>query len=173
MSVEEITSKSEVHNLKHRWVLWYHKVDTEDWTIGSYRQLIVMETIEDYYKMSNLISNDIKDISAGMFFLMKEGVQPLWEDPSNKNGGYWSFRVLKKHGTEIWQDLTALLMGQTLTYDPFQIDYINGISFSPKISNAIFRIWINNARHSNIKKIITNTIPLLDTSSAIWKRYKK
>ena len=169
MSEEEVTT----YILKHRWVLWYHKVDGEDWTIASYKKLIVMESIEDYYKMSNLICNDIKDISAGMFFLMKEGIEPLWEDPANKKGGYWSFRVLKKHGTEIWQNLSGAMMGQTLTQEPSQMEYINGISFSPKISNAIFRIWINNARHSNIKKVIKNTIPLLDTSAAIWKRYKR
>lgn len=153
--------------IKDRWVLWFHKVDDEDWTIDSYKQLLVIEDVQDYYKMANSIS----DISAGMFFLMKEGIKPLWEDPANKKGGFWSFRVPKSRSTQIWLDISAATIGQTLTKNPDQMKYINGVSFSPKISKAIFRIWINDARQNMIKNVIANNIDFLDTSEALWKRY--
>jgi len=27
---------------------------------------------------------------------MKEGIEPIWENKENINGGYWSFKVSKK-----------------------------------------------------------------------------
>lgn len=160
----------EHYPLQDRWVLWNHKVDSDDWTINGYKKLLVLESLEDYYKMLN----SVEDISAGMFFLMKEGIEPLWEDPANIKGGFWSFRVSKNKSKEIWANISAALVGQTLTQDPSQMQYVNGISFSPKISKAIFRIWINDSKKNNIKKMISNDMdPNIDTSDALWKRYKK
>jgi len=164
--MSETTSTTE-YPLAHRWVLWFHKVDEDDWSIDSYKKLLVLETLEDYYKMVNSVT----DISAGMFFLMKEGIMPMWEDPANKKGGFWSFRVPKSKSTKIWGDISAAAVGQTLTLDPKQMEYINGISFSPKISKAIFRIWVNDSRQNKIKKMVRNEIDFLDTAEAMWKRY--
>ena len=155
------------YQLNNRWVLWYHKVDNDKWDLDSYERWMVINNLSDYYAMLN----SIKDISAGMFFLMKEDITPLWEDPANKKGGYWSFRVAKSQSNSIWKDLSAVVIGDTLTVHPDQMEFINGISFSPKISNAIFRIWISDARNKDIKKVISNQITNLDTSEAIFKRY--
>ena len=152
--------------LEDKWVLWYHRVDDEDWSLKSYQKLTTLSTIEDFYKMAN----SIKNISAGMFFIMKEGITPLWEDERNVKGGYWSYKVNKSLCNKVWFELTASLIGKTLTADINHYKYINGISFSPKINNCIFKIWNNDKRISD-NYIISNSIQNLNIKDAYYKSY--
>ncbi len=152
--------------LSERWVLWYHSVANNEWNLESYQKLFVLSSVKCYYQMINTIPN----ISAGMFFLMRDGVSPLWEDPLNIAGGYWSCKVHKSNCNLVWKDLCAALIGNHLTKKSENMSLINGISFSPKISNCIFRIWNNNKRYNN-KKLIINNIKHLKIDESLYKSY--
>ena len=58
-----------------------------------------------------------------MLFLMKDGIAPTWEDPKNKNGGYFSYKVSNKNVKETWRDLSFLLMGNSISKDIFSIRF--------------------------------------------------
>ena len=163
----EIQCEDPVYPLSSKWVLWYHAVDDPNWTLEGYTKLPAISTLEEYHGMMN----SLPDISAGMFFLMKEGIPPLWEDPANKKGGYWSFRIQKLDCNTVWSELTAALIGESLTTRPAYMSYINGVSFSPKITNAIVRIWLSDNRKNNIKTMIVDDIPGLSISDAQFNRY--
>ena len=36
-------------------------------------------------------------------FLMKDNINPLWEDDNNKNGGCFSFKVFNKDIETVWK----------------------------------------------------------------------
>jgi hypothetical protein len=74
-----------------------------------------------------------------MFFFMKNGIHPVYEDEKNKNGGYWSFRITKKDSFELWEKIIFYLTIDKITNQ--NNDLINGFSVSPKINNCIFKIW--------------------------------
>lgn len=148
-----------------QWVLWWHSVTDEDWTLASFKKLAVIDSIKAYWEMVNTI----EDITAGMFYLMREGVAPMWEDPHNVDGGYWSFRVQKSHANSIWKDLVAVLVGESLTVDHEDMAYMNGISFSPKLSNAIFRIWLSDASKNGIQ--IIDEVEGINMKEAKFGRY--
>ena len=80
--MEENTKVLE-HSLKHKWVLWFHKVDDENWKEESYIKVYDIETYEDIL----FVIQEIPNITSGMFFLMKRGIFPTYEDPENQNGG--------------------------------------------------------------------------------------
>ena len=76
-----------------------------------------------------------------MFFLMKDGINPIFEDKQNINGGYWSLRITKKEATDIWNKILYYMCVDSITTDDKYEDKINGLSVSPKINNCIFKIW--------------------------------
>ncbi len=123
--------------LKNKWVLWFHKVDDDDWSENSYMKVYDIETYEDVM----FIFREIPNITSGMFFIMKKGIFPKFEDPQNQNGGYWSLRITKKDSFDTWQKLLYYLCVDRLTKDERHADLINGITISPKINNCIFKIW--------------------------------
>jgi hypothetical protein len=127
-------------NLKNKWILWFHKVNDNNWTLESY---IKVFELTSYYDIL-FILKELENITSGMFFLMKEGVIPIFEDESNLNGGYWSLRITKKDSFEYWKKIFYYLCVENITIDEKYENFINGVSISPKINNCIFKIWNSN-----------------------------
>jgi hypothetical protein len=127
-------------DLKTKWVLWFHKVNDNNWNINSYERVLEINT---YYDILFIIK-EMDNITAGMFFLMKDGIIPVFEDENNVNGGYWSMRINKKDSYESWKKIIYYLCVDNLTLSDKYEEKINGISISPKINNCIFKIWTSD-----------------------------
>ena len=65
-----------------------------------------------------------------MLFLMRDGIQPMWEDPKNSKGGCFSFKVTTKVVPQVWKKLSYITVGETLTNDTRLLQVINGITIS-------------------------------------------
>jgi translation initiation factor 4E len=128
---------SDNFDLKSKWVLWFHKVNDNNWSIESYSKIFEINTYFDIL----FVVKEIENITSGMFFLMKEGISPIFEDTNNINGGYWSMRITKKDAFTFWEKIIYNLCLETITNND---SLINGISVSPKINNCIFKIWNSN-----------------------------
>jgi hypothetical protein len=153
-------------NLSNKWTLWYHHINDEDWSENSYTKIKELETLNDYLEIKKYLDN----VSAGMFFLMRENIFPRWEDINNIDGGYWSYRILKKDAKNLWYDSIAYLIGNTLTNDLEYMNDINGMSISPKINNCIIKIW--NKDFNNIKKYKFNTNIITLLGESIYKKHQ-
>jgi hypothetical protein len=156
------------------YVLWFHDVTEKSWEADSYTNLCqdlpgnAIKSVKQLWGIYKTLHNNF---TAGMFFLMREGVLPMWEDPSNKNGGYWSFKVPKKNSNDVWKNITAGLVGNALTKDSNNMTCITGISISPKISNCVMKIWNNNHKISD--RYIFEEIDYLDPESVRYNKHKK
>ncbi len=130
------------------YTLWYHDVMDSSWTKESYKNLCKGVTVEDSVntgkQLWGVYHSFHSNITAGMFFLMRKGILPLWEDEANEKGGFWSFKVPKNASNEVWATLTAAFVGNTLTKVPGNMREITGISVSPKISNCVMKIWVRS-----------------------------
>lgn len=155
-------------------VVWYHSITDSSWEKESYINLCeglenkCVNTLGDLNKIYTAYD---KNVSAGMFFLMRKGVLPQWEDPSNINGGYWSFKVQKKSANEVWLQLTSAFVGNTLLKDAKMSGEITGISVSPKISNCVMKIWNGDSKMCS-KDIFTDKIKFLEPSGLMYKPNK-
>jgi hypothetical protein len=133
-------NKTENFKLKYKWVIWFHKVNDNNWTLESYSKVFELET---YYDILYII-NELKNITSGMFFLMKDGIIPIFEDEKNINGGYWSMRITKKEAVDYWEKMIYYLCVDNICINDDYEQMINGLSISPKINNCIFKIWTSN-----------------------------
>jgi hypothetical protein len=158
--------------LETGYVLWYHSVTEKSWEKDSYINLcqdLPDKTIRSVKQLWGVYKTLKNNFTAGMFFLMREGVLPIWEDEKNKNGGYWSYKVPKKQSNDIWLKLSAALVGNTLTDDMLTI---TGISVSPKITNCVMKIW--NSDSSICKTdIFTKEIDYLDKETLRYNKHQR
>lgn len=125
------------------WTLYFHDPYDEDWTLSSYQKLIDVSSVEDFWNVQNALKNKIH---LGMFFLMREYVFPCWDDENNRNGGCLSIKVLKQDVDVFWEEMSMLLLGETLLVPEKRTfwDNVNGISTSPKKHFCIVKIWLKS-----------------------------
>ena len=157
-------------NLNSSWDFWYHSTNDTDWSISSYKKIATISTIEQFWSVFNLFT--ATHIQNGMFFVMREGILPLWEDDQNKTGGCWSFKIIKKDVFNAWNELAINLLGENITKEATFNTEINGISISPKKSFCIIKIWNKDSSNNN-SKILSKRIPYLYICDCIYKPHIK
>ena len=126
--------------LKSKWILWYHSTDNNDWTMESYKKVFEIKT---YYDLLYIMKN-LNNVASGMFFIMRDGIKPIYEDPQNMSGGYWSIRLMKRDSYDYFKKIVYYIVMEDLMRKSDHNRKINGLSISPKINNCIFKIWNND-----------------------------
>jgi hypothetical protein len=127
------------YNTNNNWSLWYHSINDNSWGNSSYKTMIDINNFFDYqFIVNNFKQNHYQN---GMFFCMKDGIFPTWEDPNNRLGGCLSFKVYSKNIVDEWN--TLLLKCITGNIMKNKNNVINGISISPKKEFNIVKIWFS------------------------------
>ena len=157
-----------LHFFSSNWKLWFHLPNDDDWSMKSYKLIDNISTIEQSISVLEQIDDNV--IKFCMLFLMKDGIAPRWEDPKNKNGGYFSYKVSNKNVKETWRDLSFLLMGNSISKDKNFMNEITGISISPKKNFCIIKIWLSSGKFQN-PRLVTPEIKHLSPMGCLFKKY--
>jgi len=70
---------------------------------------------------------------------MKEDIQPLWEEPKNRDGGSFSFKIHNKDIEFVWRQILYHMVGGDLVENKEILHHLNGISVSPKKNVLYFK----------------------------------
>jgi hypothetical protein len=151
------------------WTLYFHDPDDSEWTKNSYKVIGSVSTVHDWAEI---------DVSfhemwtKGMFFLMREHIQPLWEDPYNRDGGCFSFKVNKPEASSYLFKLCSQMLGNSLAKSSEAQAHtsICGISMSPKRNYCIIRIWIGDKTYN---KVSLYNIDLPNYTQILFKNHEE
>ncbi|AFZ79733.1 eukaryotic translation initiation factor 4E type, putative [Theileria equi strain WA] len=160
--------------LKNKWVIWEqivkmndhgHNVDYKEHT----KPLVSFDSVQAFWNLwfnipqpselstTKRISRECSDgsehfIDAIMVF--RDGVQPMWEDPLNKDGGHFDYRFRPADISpltidEYWNNIILGLVGSTIPLG----NLITGVRLVDKLNsrNPVIRIevWFQNLGTSN------------------------
>ena len=176
---ENTTPSTEEEYTKHltntKWIVWYHNPSDKNWGLDSYKDIIEISSIEDFWVLKNSWDKCLPKIYEGMFFLMRKTktgcIYPQWEDKHNRKGGYWSFKVSKDLAEEAWFNLMMFTLGECVVGDVNDIRYINGISISPKKNFCIIKIW-NSDSKQNSNDLLSNELTFLNINEVIYSNHE-
>lgn len=146
-----------MHKLNDNWCIYIHLSNDTNWDVNSYKIIATFNTLEKAITIIENIKNDI--IIKSMIFIMKNNIKPLWEDPENKKGGCFSYKINNNNVYNTWKTLCYSLIGNTLIDDDNILNNINGISISPKKNFCIIKLWLNdieNIEDNNYIKVFIN-----------------
>lgn len=153
--------------LSDKWTYYIHLHDNKDWSIKSYINIITFNEIENAILLNDEITFDL--IKKSMMFLMKDGINPMWEDKHNRNGGCFSFKVMNKDICNVWKQIFYNLVGKNITKNKEIYDNINGITLSPKKKFCILKIWMNNCEYKDPKIFVP--MENLDLEGCLFKKH--
>lgn len=138
------TSSDSSHSLVDNWTLWAHLPHDTDWSMKSYKEVYTMTSVEETIALCELLPEVL--VVNCMLFVMRKGIVPVWEDPSNRNGGCFSYKISNKNVYQIWKDLTYCLVGGSLSSNKEFVENVTGITISPKKSFCIMKIWMSTCK---------------------------
>jgi hypothetical protein len=156
------------HPLRNKWNLWAHLPQDSDWSVKSYRLISSIKTLEDSIVMTETTPDPL--IKACMLFVMKDGIAPMWEDPKNRNGGSFSYKVSNKNVCEVWRELNYVLVGETISNTSSFVNCVTGITISPKKNFCIIKIWMSNCDNQNPANVTTEVKGLIP-QGCIFKKH--
>jgi hypothetical protein len=140
--MDALSIPTQQHNLNGKWNMYYHLPHDKCWELSSYSVIMRdIDTAEQVISLNNTIHDNI--IKNCMLFVMRDGITPMWEDPKNRNGGCFSYKIINKHAPEVWKTLFYLLCGETLCISSEYSKHINGITISPKKHFCIIKICMD------------------------------
>lgn len=158
----------EINSLNTSWTYWFHKYNDDKWDLGSYTQLYKFKSIEEFSGIHCILKP--LHIQNGMFFLMRDDIEPMWESEDNIDGGCFSFKVYKQEIPETWKILSTKLVNESILKNKDNHRLINGMSISPKKTYSIIKLWLKGDSIKDIKEL--NDIPILKDSTPIYKKHK-
>lgn len=164
----ETNNMEDFHNLSDKWILWAHLPHDSDWSINSYKKVSTFTTVEHTIAVTETLPNIL--VQNCMLFLMKEGITPIWEDPKNRNGGCFSYKVTNKHVYEVWKELTYVVVGGSVSKLDSFVNKVNGITISPKKNFCIIKLWMSDCTNQN-PNIVTSDIKKLTVQGCIFKKH--
>ena len=162
------TSSQEFHCLADKWTIWAHLPHDTDWSITSYKKIYTIDSVEGAIAISETMPDVL--VKNCMLFLMREGIKPIWEDPKNRQGGCFSYKISNKNVFEVWKDLSYVLVGESISNQSSFVANVTGITISPKKNFCIIKIWMSSCANQN-PAIVTNDVKNLTSQGCIFKRH--
>jgi len=156
------------HELADSWTLWAHLPHDTDWSLSSYRNILTFKSVEGAISITETLPH--KMLRNCMLFLMRDGIQPTWEDERNRKGGSFSYKVSNKVVPTTWRDLTYRLVGETLTTTPTASRDVNGITISPKKNFCVVKVWMSSCSKQD-PMIIRETGQGIAPAGCLFKKH--
>ena len=164
----DTTSMDSFHKLSQNWTLWAHLPHNTDWSINSYIPISTFTTVEETIAVTETLPAVL--IENCMLFIMREGIKPTWEDPKNRNGGCFSYKVLNKNVYKVWKDLTYVVVGGSISKQTNFVNCVTGITISPKKNFCIIKIWMSDCNNQN-PAIVTNDVKGISPVGCLFKKH--
>jgi hypothetical protein len=157
-----------IHKLFVNWSLYYHLPNDKNWNLSSYKPILEnIDSVEQLIAVNEGLTDNI--VKHCMLFVMRVGITPMWEDKKNRNGGCFSYKVVNKSVPIVWRELMYLLCGNSLTINQKHMNFINGITISPKRGFCIVKIWLADCSIQDPSIIVQ--IPLLSKMGCLFKSH--
>jgi translation initiation factor 4E len=170
MVISETTMAKDTtyHVLANKWTMWAHLPHDIDWSIHSYKKIYTMNTVEEAIALMETVPDVL--VKNCMLFLMKDGVKPIWEDPLNRAGGCFSYKISNKVVYDVWKELSYVLMGESISEQSSFVKNVTGITISPKKNFCIIKIWMSTCANQN-PSIVTADVKNLMSQGCIFKKH--
>jgi translation initiation factor 4E len=119
---------------------WYqHFVKGEDSFEDSLHPVANIDTVEQFWAYYQHFKRPTNLPVGSYIYLFKRNVKPVWEDPSNKQGGAFVLRFDRAKSNRMWEDI--LLGFVSAKADVYA--NLNGIRIKVKKDFAEIDFWVS------------------------------
>ena len=138
---EVVTGDGSDIKLKYKYTLWANNPSTTDWKAKDIK-VVTISTVSEFWRLFNNFNK--MGAKYERYYLMKDGVEPRFEDKENRNGGVLSIKIDdEKLGLKLYEYMCVSTMVNKLLKDDVD-DVITGICINPRKDSLFIKIWNKN-----------------------------
>jgi len=137
------------HPLQDAWTWWFDnpkKKSTQASWGANLKKIYSFATVEDFWSLWNNIKGAHELAAGSDYHVFKDGVQPMWEDKRNRNGGKWVLllknTMRKSHLNQLWLSTLLACIGASFDDDT----QITGLVVSLRKSMDKIALWTSDAQ---------------------------
>eukprot|EP01124_Arcella_intermedia_P023186 TRINITY_DN3630_c0_g1_i1.p1 TRINITY_DN3630_c0_g1~~TRINITY_DN3630_c0_g1_i1.p1 ORF type:complete len:189 (+),score=40.27 TRINITY_DN3630_c0_g1_i1:55-621(+) len=150
---------------QNSWCFWFDRFNGTGKTVTEYESNLQVvcsfSTVQRFWEcFNNLPTPDNLSIKSSLH-MMVEGVKPLWEDPKNETGGFWSLRLKASDSSEVWRELVLAVIGEQFSPELEEGDDINGVTVSIRANCHVVQVWNRKASETSKETILRKIKKLL------------
>jgi len=157
-----------IYPLRTKWKLTYHARSNPKWRLEDFIEKCTISTINDLAGVYNFLQK--LDMEHNDYNLMRNGINPIWEDPKTRNGTIISIQVPDEITNLVWTLMSFSIVGETFCQ---QSHLINGLSIKlirddgkkkQRVINpcSLIKIWTRSSSkdvRNGLQKFITEELP--------------
>jgi hypothetical protein len=167
-TMTDIQNMEEFNLLSDKWTLWAHLPHDTDWSINSYKKIYTMQTVQETIAVTETLPDIL--VKNCMLFIMRDGVKPIWEDPKNRDGGCFSYKIPNKNVYDVWKELTYVVVGNSVSANSSFVNSVVGITISPKKNFCIIKIWMSNCKNQN-PTLVSSSVKGISPQGCLFKKH--
>nr|CAD2152563.1 unnamed protein product [Meloidogyne enterolobii] len=146
LSLSTTSKLRQEHRLKTRWTFWFLNSDRELTWLERLKKVCTIESAEAFWALYDNIRPPSAMQSGCDYNFFKEGIQPVWEVPENKDGGRLIVQIDNKNKIEhldaLWLELLVALIGEQFGRDS---EYVCGAVCNMRGKGHKICLWTKNA----------------------------
>lgn len=131
----------------------------ENYVIKNMNDLVYLLQIMKIKVNPNSTNNKI-NLDMNDYIIMRKGIEPIWEDPKNYNGGTFTIKISHEKGYDLWSTFIMYMLGETLTNEMNNINGITVSYISDTSSNNYTYIKIWDAKSDRTRDQFVNILPI-------------
>lgn len=134
--------------LKSHWTVWAHEAVSPDWTRQSYLKIYTIRNVSEFWIFFNSLPK--LNIEKYQYYVMRDNILPMWEEPENRNGGTLSIICDKEKIIDLFEQLGTLIVHESFCEN---MNDINGVCMSVKQTIGLAKIWNKDSQANIINDI--------------------
>ncbi|EGD76953.1 eukaryotic translation initiation factor 4E type 2 [Salpingoeca rosetta] len=162
--------RKQEHPLKYTWQFWFSKkVPRQRFAeyAENLRTVGTFKTIERFWRYYSHMKKP-SQLEACNIHIFKDGIQPMWEDSYNKNGGKWVVRLRKGLASRCWENVLFAIIGEQFDVG----DDICGAVLAIRPHEDLISIWHRDGENTRSKAKIEETmLRVLDLGKDVAMSY--
>jgi len=172
-----MTDEAAPTTLHNKWTLWYDNPRLAppgtDWH-DQLKNLGTFQTAEEFWSIFNNIQPSSQLALNSNYHLFKAGVQPMWEDPANKEGGKFVLTIPKKDSktgrtNEWWLYTVLAVIGETMDASG---DEVCGCVVSIRKAQDRIALWMKSCDRKACTEIGARWKKCLEVSNKTGLKYQ-
>jgi len=161
--------KGDDMKLNTTWNVWIHENSNPNWDIKSYTSICSIDSIGSMWRFLSVLDNLDKNVRQ--YYIMRDGITPIWEDNNNKQGAICSIMVDNMSrsrynkgdiGVDAFSAICILVMNESFVKNNLDI---NGLCYSIKSRSVLIKLWVKDYESNKnfMDKLPITILKSLDT----------